>query len=268
MSYRRSEIKGLLFTALVVSAVIFGLAVWGWANHSPGGGTFFSLLKATNARIGDLSFSPDTQKNPGTDEISGQYMYVGARGTNATLTTFALADSQLQGGFGAISKSPSTHPSVGAFLYGEAATGSATTVWGANPHAVTFSPSSNAVGEEVNGVNRTSPPSTAPIVYGMNIVNGGTAATDAGLIIQTSNSEPAGRPDYGIILGGPSTGTGSSAPATITGLLIDRVSSGEAIRIMENNRIALNKNGSVYIRYNTSTDRIELVRGGVVVASF
>jgi hypothetical protein len=155
---------------------------------------------------------------------------------------------------------------IGAFLYAEADAGSSAVVSGGKYSAYTFSPSSHAVGEQVNAFNRSG--STSPNVFGLNIGMLGTAATDAGLVIETANIEPAGRPDYGIVIGGPNTTGVPTQPARKTGILMDHISSGEAIRIMDNNRIALNQAGNTYIRYNSSNNRVQIVRNNVVVAQF
>ena len=255
---------------MTMLGVLLGFTLLSEANHNPDG-TFISLVKATKARIGNLSFSP---VQLGGDAVSPKSaFYSGARQGNNPFHVFAWADTQLQIGVESVVKIPAavdasapTELAVGAFLSADAVAGSSTVVWGAKYSAYTFSPSSNAVGEEVNSFNRSG--STSPNVWGLNIGMVGNAATDAGLVIETANSEPNGRPDYGIVIGGPKTTGVPTQPAGQTGILIDHISSGEAVRIMDDNRVALNKAGNTYIRYNSGSNRVQIVRNNVIVAQF
>jgi hypothetical protein len=253
---------------LIVAGMLCSGA-WVWANHNPGGGSFFALLKATNLRVGRFDLSPDTQRFAGTDEADA-YTYVGTKGNVQAFKSYAEANKRRQG-LGILSLAPAGHFATGATFYAEAASGSATTVWGAVTQAYTFSANRAAVGEEVDGWNNTT--STQPIVYGVNVVNGGNTATDAAVVIETSIFEPAGKPDYAIALAGPGgpavVGGGEGhPPASVTGILVDNIVSQEAIRIMENQRIVLNQAGDVYIHFNTTTNRVEFVRHGLVVGTF
>lgn len=151
-------------------------------------------------------------------------------------------------------------PAIGAFLYGEIAKGYSGTAWGANPIGATFSATGNAVGLEVNGVNRSG--SEAPTVYGINVVNGGNAPTDAALMIETSLEEPEGKADYGVVIGHP-----GKPAARKTGLKIGDVDSGEAIRIQSGHRISLSHDGAVYVRYDPVTDQVQVVKHGRIVWS-
>jgi hypothetical protein len=114
---------------------------------------------------------------------------------------------------------------------------------------------------EVNGLNRSGNP--AAKVRGIDIVNGGNAGTQWALGIETSISEPAGIPGIGIALAGETLGY-PVAPARDTGLFIDRIASGEAIRIQAGNRIALNNEGTVYLLYNAAANRIEFYHDDVL----
>lgn len=140
---------------------------------------------------------------------------------------------------------------VGAYFYAE--TEGASVAFGANPHAVTYS-GAPAVGMEVNGLNLSGNP--AAKVRGIDVVNGGNAGTQWALGIETSIAQPAGIPGIGIALAGQTAGY-PAAPARDTGLFIDRIESGEAIRIQAGDRVALNNEGTVYFLYNPGTNRIE-----------
>lgn len=160
---------------------------------------------------------------------------------------------------------------VGSYLYGEAdPASSASSVWGANLIGRTYSTSAPAHGVEVNGINNSGSPN--PVVDGMFIVNAGTAKTTAGLVIATNVAQPAGIPDYGIMLLGPNGNYGGGGiptlPATVTGLYIDTIASGEAIRIQADHRIALSNAGDTYIRFNFSTNTVQIVKHNVVVGSW
>ena len=58
------------------------------------------------------------------------------------------------------------------------------------------------------------------------------------------------------MLPGPTQGFRHN-PASQTGMVIGTIDSGEAIRIQENHRIALNNVGSIYLKYNAETNQIE-----------
>jgi|GEM_PF-3186531 len=136
------------------------------------------------------------------------------------------------------------------------------TVWGANPIAVTYN-GSPAVGMEVNGFNYSD---EFALVRGIDIVNGGSAPTEFGLGVMTSNAAPGGQPLYGIVLAGPRFGYSAHAPASQTGVLIDRIVSGEAIQIAAGDFITLDGDrGQVRLRFNPDLEQIEFWSGSRVV---
>lgn len=147
---------------------------------------------------------------------------------------------------------------AGGILYGE--TAGTASAFGANPIGATYS-GAPAEGLEVNGLNLSGNPQAK--VRGMDIVNGGNASTQWALGVETSIAQPAGEPSIGIMLAGHSVGY-PAAPARDTGLFIDHIDSGEAIRIQAGDRIALNSDGTVYFLYNPSTNRIEFYRNNVL----
>ena len=151
------------------------------------------------------------------------------------------------------------HSGVGAILYGEVGQGQAGVAWGANPVAATYSPDGNAVGEEVNGINRSG--SSVPIVYGQNIVMGGNAPTDTALMIETSGAEPLGKAEVGIQIGH------QGAPAASqVGLKIGEVDSGIAMQIQDCHRIVLNTAGTIYLQ--ACENKVQLVKDGIVVVEW
>lgn len=148
---------------------------------------------------------------------------------------------------------------VGLFAYGEnAGTGEA---WGANLIGASYSGYA-AVGVEVNGVNRS--PAEAN-VHGVYIANGGTAPTKAGLTIETSLMEPAGKPRYAIFIAG-SSDSNPQTPASIAGIHIDPVDTGVALEVAQGEKILLAHDGSAYLYYDGI--RIRFVRNGVVRGSW
>lgn len=131
-------------------------------------------------------------------------------------------------------------------------------VWGLNSIASTYN-RRPAVGMEVNGVNFSD---EFAIVRGIDIVNGGTAPTEFGLGVMTSNELPAGKPRYGIVLAGPEFGYAEHSPASRAGIVIDRIDSGEAIRIAAGDFISLDGSaGRIRLRYNPEENRIEFYNG-------
>jgi len=143
---------------------------------------------------------------------------------------------------------------VGGIFYAE--TEGTSVAYGVNPHAATYS-GAPAVGMEVNGINLSGNPAT---VRGIDIVNGGNASTQWALGIETSTAQPAGIPSIGIALAGQTLNY-ADAPARDTGLFIDHIDSGEAIRIQAGDRVALNNEGTIYFLYNPGTNRIEFYHG-------
>ena len=144
---------------------------------------------------------------------------------------------------------------VGAYLYAE--NEGKGIAFGGNTFASTYS-GAPAVGLEVNGINQSGNPSA--LVRGIDIVNSGNASTQWALGIETSMSQPAGKPKVGIILAGPNHGY-PHTPASESGIVVDHIDSGEAIRIQAGNRIALNNEGTIYMKYNPQTNSIEFYNG-------
>lgn len=150
---------------------------------------------------------------------------------------------------------------VGATLYAEN-DGEGGTVWGANPIAVSYN-GAPAVGLEVNGVNNSE---EFALVRGIDIVNAGLAPTEFGLSVMTSNAAPDGKPLYGIALAGPQFGYSAHAPASQTGILIDRIDSGEAIQIAAGDFITLDGDrGRIRLRFNPEAEQIEFWNDARVV---
>ncbi len=148
---------------------------------------------------------------------------------------------------------------IGAYLYAENEGGSGP-VWAANAIARTYN-GLPAVGMEINGVNDSG---RYGLVRGLDIVNGGDAPTQWALGIQTAGWGAAGQPRYGIVLGGPRWGAGA-APASRTGVLIDRIDSGEAIQIAAGDFITLDgERGRIRMRYSPGEDRIEFYNGNTL----
>lgn len=174
---------------------------------------------------------------------------------------YARTNSALNWAGAAAAHGEGSGQAVGWFAYGE--TAGQATAWGANLIGVSYSGAA-AIGAEVNGVNRSGKPAT---VAGINIVNGGNAATYAALLIDTSTDEPQGKPRFGIYLAGSGRGN-PSAPASDTGLLIDEIDSGEAIRIADDHRIALTRDGKSYLKFDSASHTIQLVKDGAVVAAW
>ncbi len=161
------------------------------------------------------------------------------------------------GALGAMARLAGSGRAVGATLYAENE-GESGVVWGSNSIAVTYS-GRPAVGMEVNGFNYSDQPA---IVRGIDIVNGGSAPTEFGLGVMTSNDHPAGKPRYGIVLAGPEFGYAEYAPASRAGIVIDRIDSGEAIRIAAGDFISLDgSQGNIRIRYNPDAEQIEFYNG-------
>lgn len=146
---------------------------------------------------------------------------------------------------------------VGATLYAEH-DGDSGTVWGSNSIAVSWT-GRPAVGAEFNGVNYSD---DFALVRGIDIVNAGSAPTELGLSIMTSNDQPGGKPLYGIVLGGPEFGYTDHSPASEAGIVINSIDSGEAIRIASGNFISLDgATGRIRMRYNPKTEQIEFFNG-------
>lgn len=132
-------------------------------------------------------------------------------------------------------------------------------VWGMNSIAVTYN-DNPAVGMEVNGFNYSD---GFQLVRGIDIVNGGTAPTQYALGIMTSGAQPAGKPRFGIVLGGPEFASYvTETPASRTGILINHIDSGEAIQVAAGDFITLDgERGQIRMRYNPDTNQIEFYNG-------
>lgn len=148
-------------------------------------------------------------------------------------------------------RSEGSAEAVGGFFYSE--TEGPGPAFGSNSFAATYS-GAPAIGLEVNGLNFSGDPGVP--VRGMDIVNGGNAATQWALGIETSNNQPEGKPKIGIILAGSAHGF-SHAPASESGIVVDHIDSGEAIRIQAGDHISFNNEGTVFMKYNPETNQIE-----------
>lgn len=158
---------------------------------------------------------------------------------------------------GVIARKEGRGGAVGAFFYAENE-GSGAPAWGLNAIARTYT-NSPAVGMEVNGFNDSG---RYALVRGVDIVNGGNAETQYALGIATSMAEPGGKPRYGIVLAGPEFGHATTAPASRAGIVIDRIDSGEALRIAAGDFITLDgAAGQIRMRYNPQAGQIEFYNG-------
>ncbi len=161
------------------------------------------------------------------------------------------------GALGASARLEGSGRVVGATLYAQNE-GEGGIVWGSNSIAVTYN-NRPAVGMEVNGFNMSD---EFAIVRGIDVVNGGSAPTEFGVGVMTSNEQPAGKPRYGIVLAGPEFGYAQHAPASHAGIVVDHIDSGQAIRIAAGDYIALDgSSGQVRMRYNPDTEQIEFHNG-------
>ena len=129
--------------------------------------------------------------------------------------------------------------------------------FGGNAHATIYS-GAPAVGLEVNGLVFSG--KRQAHVRGIDILNGGNAPAEWARGIETSGAAPKGKPKVGIMLPGPAQGFRHN-PASQTGMVIGSIDSGEAIRIQENHRFALNNAGSIYLKYNAERNQIEFYNG-------
>jgi hypothetical protein len=177
---------------------------------------------------------------------------------NSSFYTLIPAGASLDAGaLGASTRLEGGGRGVGATLYAEN-DGEDGTVWGSNSIGVTWT-GRPAVGAEFNGLNYSD---EFAIVRGIDIVNGGSAPTELGLSVMTSNAQPDGKPRYGIVLGGPEFGYSDHAPASEAGIVVDSIDSGEAIRIAPGNFISLDgEAGRIRMRYNPVENRIEFFNG-------
>jgi hypothetical protein len=237
---------------VVIGFVLGNLASQVWANHGImslmlGDGTFPSLQiwgfidRVVNARL----FISTTA---GPDEDTPTLLYTlapnGILGVRSAFSANTRTEGKAEG--------------VGGFLYAETAGEGG--VAGGNAHAATFS-GAPAIGLEVNGINFSGNPHAA--VRGIDIVNGGNAQTQWALGIETSFARPQGKPKVGIMLAGPSQGF-LYPPASDTGIVIGEIDAQEAIRIQKDHRIAFNNEGTVYMKYNSQTNRVEFYNGSTL----
>lgn len=172
---------------------------------------------------------------------------------SAFYTVLPAGEHADTGALGAAARLEGSGRVVGATLYAENE-GEGGIVWGSNSIAVTYN-NRPAVGMEVNGFNMSD---DFAIVRGIDVVNGGTAPTEFGVGIMTSNEQPAGKPRYGLVLAGPEFGYAEHAPASHAGIVVDHIDSGQAIRISAGDFIALDgESAQVRIRYNPDAEKIE-----------
>jgi hypothetical protein len=233
------------------------------AQHPP--------LNLTNLGVGDNAF-PYLRLWGGVDQTRAHFY--GSTNTGLTYNGFFYTQTttNAQGGqsaFNGAARSDNGMLAYGGYFYGEADASATSGVWGLNLVGATYSANSVAHGVEINGGNNA--PGN-PVVDGLFIVNSGTAKTTAALVTATSLAQPLGRADYGIMLAGPNViyggGTTPTLPASLTGVFIDNITSGEAIRIQADHRVALNNAGTTYFRYNSATDTVQLVKNNAVVAQW
>lgn len=177
---------------------------------------------------------------------------------NSTFYTLIPEHASIDAGaMGAVTRLEGGGRGVGATLYAEN-DGDSGVVWGSNIIGVTWT-GRPAVGAEINGVNYSD---EFALVRGLEIINAGYAPTELGLSVMTSDSQPAGKPRYGIVLGGPEFGYTRYSPASETGILIDAIDSGEAIRVAAGNFITLDgAAGQIRMRYNPELEQIEFFNG-------
>ncbi len=161
---------------------------------------------------------------------------------------------------------------VGSFHYGEVPSGESGYTWGTNAIGATYSAQGVAHGTEVNGVNRSGVAprrergdSEKPFISGVYVVAYGNAQTNAGILVETSPTEPAGKPYYGLHL---ASLPGRESVASDTGILVERVDSGEAFRTIDGQRVALSTDGQVYLKFDPRNGRVEVWKYGVLVASW
>lgn len=211
----------------------------------------FSLVVGTQtypyllAWNGQNNATEHLQVSDDTNSGAGRFYARATTGLNWGAAMAAHVDGDAQG--------------VGLFAYGEnAGTG---ITWGANLIGASYSGFA-AVGVEVNGVNRSGQSAN---VHGAYIANGGNAPTLAGLTIETSLSEPLGKPRYAIFLAGPND-QNPQAPASEAGIHIDPIDSGVAMQIAQGDKILLSHDGTAYLYYDGV--RIRFVRNGSIRGSW
>ena len=255
-------------TQPIIATYIFALLILLSGNvlaqHPP--------LNVVNFGVGDNAF-PTLQAWSGVDKVKAHFYSSVANGgktdnaffynTTCTPGPVNCGSSALNG----VAHTDNQYPVYGGWLYGEAGTSAtpASAVWGAKLVGVAWGSTATVHGAEVNGVNLGT---GTPSVDGVFVVMGGNAKTRAAVAIATSIAAPSGRPDYGIILAGPNSQYSTANPASVTGLYIDNITSGEAIRIQANQRIALTKAQTTYFRYDSASDKVQLVKNNVIVAQW
>lgn len=266
MQAKRSVLRVVLISLLAV-----GLTSHSVAQHPP--------LNVVNYGVGDNAF-PYLHLWSGVDQVSA-HLYASVNG-GLRDNAFFYNDSPIScpgigypncgvSAFNGAARTATSKFAYGGWSYAEADTPATATAtaWGARLLARTYSSLVPAHGVEVNGLNATN---GAPVTDGVFIVMGGNAKTTAGMVMATGAWAPAGRPDYGMMLAGPNSNYGGGAvptlPASVTGVYIDQIASGEAIRIQRDQRVALTGSGTTYFRYDSASDKVQLVKNNVVVAQW
>jgi hypothetical protein len=250
---------------LVAIAAACGLASnLAFCQHPP--------VNATNYGVGDNVF-PTLTLWGGVDNVKAHF-YTSSNGTkadnayfyNTTVCPSGPCPTDLSA-LNGVAHTDNQYEVRGGWIYGEAAstTPSGSGTWGGKATGTAWGSSAAVHGIEVNGLNLGN---GAPKVDGVFVVMGGSAKTRAAVSVATSIGAPNGRPDYGIMLAGPHTTYSSYNPASVTGLFIDNVVSGEAIKIQKDQRIALTNSQTTYFRYNSALDKVQLVKNNVVVAQW
>ncbi len=135
--------------------------------------------------------------------------------------------------------------------------------WAANLFARAYVPNTTVVGAEISAGNMAD---ETVIAYGEHLIVEGLAPTTAGLVVEPSLALPEGRAKTAIWIKANEANNGTAARET--GLRIDAVDSGEAIKIQSGQRIALSEDGEVFLQYNKAADTITLTKHGVVVAQW
>lgn len=206
-------------------------------------------------------FTPSLRIWNNENRATGQFIVLDNTGDGA-FRGFSVVQPGQKYGWGAGFASRVDSPGAeGVGVSGYAETGVAWAgAWGANLFARSYHPYANAFGAEIAGGNFAD---DTPVVYGVYVVMEGTSPTKAGVVIEPSLAFPEGRPEYGVWVKENEKGKG----ARKVGILIDKVDSGEALKVQSGERIVLSGDGEVYMRYNETTDRVEVVKRGKIVLS-
>ena len=135
--------------------------------------------------------------------------------------------------------------------------------WAANLFARAYVPNTTVVGAEISAGNMAD---ETVIAYGEHLIVEGLAPTTAGLVVEPSLSLPEGRAKTAIWIKANEANNGTAARET--GLRIDPVDSGVAIKIQAGQRIVLSEDGDVFLRYDAASDRITLTKHNTIVAQW